>query len=149
MTDSDDGSSTCHESERPASHPRRMSLLSRVASAASGRSLTMVVSEVRDGIQNQRDPDRGNYDDEEKQRQHQETQREAGAAREKDPNMVGWDGPDDPQNPKLWPIKRKWAAVICGMYTNPLATYFFLSLVFPQLPSYVCSPDLPVLFARP
>jgi multidrug resistance protein len=28
-----------------------------------------------------------------------------------DEHLVTWDGPDDPQNPKNWPLKRKWAAV--------------------------------------
>lgn len=30
----------------------------------------------------------------------------------KDPNLVGWDGPDDPDNPKNWTKKRKWAATL-------------------------------------
>ncbi|KAL1301458.1 hypothetical protein AAFC00_005708 [Neodothiora populina] len=30
----------------------------------------------------------------------------------KDPNLVTWDGPDDPNNPKNWPLKRKWIATI-------------------------------------
>lgn len=29
-------------------------------------------------------------------------------------NLVTWDGPNDPRNPKNWPSKRKWAAVFCG-----------------------------------
>jgi hypothetical protein len=28
-----------------------------------------------------------------------------------DPNLVTWDGPNDPANPKNWSFKRKWAAV--------------------------------------
>ncbi len=28
-----------------------------------------------------------------------------------DPNVVSWDGPDDPENPQNWPFKRKCAAV--------------------------------------
>lgn len=27
---------------------------------------------------------------------------------EKDPNEVGWDGPDDPENPQNWSKKKKW-----------------------------------------
>lgn len=27
---------------------------------------------------------------------------------EKDPNVVGWDGPDDPKNPKNWSTHKKW-----------------------------------------
>jgi hypothetical protein len=28
--------------------------------------------------------------------------------REQDPNVVGWDGPDDPASPSNWPDKDKW-----------------------------------------
>lgn len=28
---------------------------------------------------------------------------------ERDPDIVGWDGPDDPENPKNWPNRKKWA----------------------------------------
>lgn len=31
---------------------------------------------------------------------------------EKDTNLVTWDGPDDPKNPKNWTKQRKWAATI-------------------------------------
>ena len=27
---------------------------------------------------------------------------------ERDPNIVDWDGPDDPKNPMNWPDKKKW-----------------------------------------
>ena len=30
------------------------------------------------------------------------------ANEQKDPNLVTWDGPDDPQNPKNWPYNVKW-----------------------------------------
>lgn len=30
----------------------------------------------------------------------------------KDPNLVTWDGPDDPANPKNWGKKQKWAATL-------------------------------------
>ena len=29
-----------------------------------------------------------------------------------DINKVTWDGPEDPENPKNWSFKRKWAATI-------------------------------------
>ena len=29
-----------------------------------------------------------------------------------DTHQVSWDGPDDPENPKNWSFKRKWAATI-------------------------------------
>lgn len=25
-----------------------------------------------------------------------------------DPNLVTWDGPNDPENPQSWPVRRKW-----------------------------------------
>lgn len=31
---------------------------------------------------------------------------------EQDPNLVTWDGPDDPKNPKNWSQRRKWAATL-------------------------------------
>ncbi|KAI9875243.1 MAG: hypothetical protein M1830_008712 [Pleopsidium flavum] len=30
----------------------------------------------------------------------------------KDPNLVAWNGPDDPENPKNWTMRNKWAATI-------------------------------------
>ncbi|KAL8630736.1 hypothetical protein Q9189_003577 [Teloschistes chrysophthalmus] len=44
---------------------------------------------------------------------------------EKDPNLVAWDGPADPQNPKNWSIKRKWAAtfVVSGFtFISPVSS---------------------------
>ena len=35
-----------------------------------------------------------------------------GAVIEKDPNLVTWDGPDDPENPKNWSDKIKWKCTI-------------------------------------
>lgn len=32
----------------------------------------------------------------------------------RDPNLVTWDGPKDPENPKNWRQSRKWAATIVG-----------------------------------
>lgn len=29
-----------------------------------------------------------------------------------DPNIVDWDGPDDPRNPHNWPASRKWAITV-------------------------------------
>ncbi|KAG6289909.1 hypothetical protein E4U09_004695 [Claviceps aff. purpurea] len=79
--------------------------LSKVASARSERSL---VSEVRDGVLNQRDLERGGgHGGHEKN----------GLTREDNtswnPDLVEWDGPDDPQRPTSWAVRRKWAAVLC------------------------------------
>lgn len=100
MTDSEDSLSDGETERQRAS-------LSRIGSARSGRSLTTVVSEVRDGIPNQRDLERGDSE-----RGNGADGQDSGP---KDPNLVSWDGPGDSQNPKLWHNRRKWAAVICGM----------------------------------
>ncbi|KAG5965394.1 hypothetical protein E4U56_001818 [Claviceps arundinis] len=80
--------------------------LSKVASIRSARSL---VSEVRDGVLNQRDLERGGG--------HGGNEKN-GLTREDDtswdPDLVEWDGPDDPQRPTSWAVRRKWAAVLCG-----------------------------------
>jgi hypothetical protein len=57
----------------------------------------------------------------------------------KDPNLVTWDGPDDPMNPKNWSIKRKWAAtfvVSSFTFISPVSS----SMVAPAL--IVMSKDL-------
>ncbi|KAG8845868.1 hypothetical protein FRB96_002236 [Tulasnella sp. 330] len=51
----------------------------------------------------------------------------------KDPNEVGWDGPEDPHNPHNWPMRKKWTAMtIVSFFTlmSPLAS----SMVAPALP---------------
>ncbi|KAF1971369.1 MFS general substrate transporter [Bimuria novae-zelandiae CBS 107.79] len=45
-----------------------------------------------------------------------------------DPNIVDWDGPDDPENPLNWRANRKWTLIgILSMVTlvTPLASSFF------------------------
>lgn len=32
-------------------------------------------------------------------------------AQPEDPNAVGWDGPDDPNNPMNWPARKKWTCI--------------------------------------
>ncbi|KAG6065589.1 hypothetical protein E4U33_005841, partial [Claviceps sp. LM78 group G4] len=79
--------------------------LSKVASTRSARSL---VSEVRDGVLDQRDLER---------REEHGGREKNGLTREDntswDPDLVEWDGPDDPQRPTSWAVRRKWAAVLC------------------------------------
>ena len=48
---------------------------------------------------------------------------------EVDPNVVDWDGPDDPQNPMNWPEKLKWANIAV------IASITFLTQVSLQAPS--------------
>ncbi|KAL9596046.1 MAG: hypothetical protein Q9219_006062 [cf. Caloplaca sp. 3 TL-2023] len=41
-----------------------------------------------------------------------EKKQSAKSAKAKDPNLVTWEGPDDPENPKNWSNKRRWAATV-------------------------------------
>ncbi|KAI9835114.1 MAG: hypothetical protein M1838_005371 [Thelocarpon superellum] len=65
---------------------------------------------------------------------------EAGAVLEKhetsrsrrDPYLVGWEGPDDPANPKNWTFRRKWSAtIVVSLFTfiSPVSS----SMVAPAL----------------
>ena len=48
----------------------------------------------------------GNHNNEEHHDGNNERQKEA------DTNLVGWDGPDDPQNPQNWPKSKKYTTTI-------------------------------------
>jgi hypothetical protein len=66
-----------------------------------------IVPRVRDGIEDHRDVE--NIGEKlEKSR----TTKGGGSAR--DPNLVTWDGVEDPENPKNWTNGRKWAATFVG-----------------------------------
>ncbi|KAB8228940.1 major facilitator superfamily domain-containing protein [Aspergillus alliaceus] len=39
-----------------------------------------------------------------------------------DPNLVTWEGPDDPQNPKNWPATRKWMTFVPMSFYNLLSS---------------------------
>ena len=65
-----------------------------------------IMPEVRDGIEDQRDVEAG------PKLEKSRTTRSGRSAR--DPNLVSWDGPDDPENPKNWTTRRKWAATLVG-----------------------------------
>ncbi|EJU04867.1 MFS multidrug transporter [Dacryopinax primogenitus] len=57
----------------------------------------------------------------------------SGGKEERDPNMISWDGPDDPLNPQNWSFGQKWAAMgIVSVFTfmSPLSS----SMVAPALP---------------
>jgi hypothetical protein len=41
---------------------------------------------------------------------------------EVDPHVVGWDGPDDPENPQNWPDSKKWG-IIGVLAAVTLVTY--------------------------
>ncbi|KAK3718324.1 hypothetical protein LTR37_005137 [Vermiconidia calcicola] len=51
----------------------------------------------------------------------------------RDPNVVDWDGPDDPQNPYNWPASKKWSNI---------AILSFLTLLTP-LASSMFAPGVP------
>lgn len=55
-----------------------------------------------------------------------------------DPNLVGWNGPNDPENPKNWSFGRKWAA------TAIVSAFTFISPVS----SSMVAPALPILKAQ-
>lgn len=58
---------------------------------------------------------------------------EAEAEAEQDPDIVDWDGPDDPENPMNWPPRKKWTLIfILAMVT--LVTYVLpKTFEFPSL----------------
>lgn len=71
-------------------------------------------------------------EDVEAQRAPLERKTTSRSKKEKDPNLVTWDGPDDPENPKNWSTKRKWAAtfvVSSFTFISPVAS----SMVAPAL----------------
>ena len=63
----------------------------------------------------------------------QQTGKSSRSQRQRDPNMVSWNGPDDPENPKNWKLKRKWIAtfvVSSFTFISPVAS----AMVAPALP---------------
>ncbi|KAI9037722.1 putative phenol monooxygenase [Aspergillus affinis] len=87
--------------------------------------------EIRDGIVNERD-----YDLEQngKSSAGLEKSRTARSDRSRDLTLVTWAGPDDPENPKNWPAKKKWAAVVTVSFftfISPVSS----SMVAPALQS--------------
>ncbi|KAI9733423.1 MAG: hypothetical protein M1834_003507 [Cirrosporium novae-zelandiae] len=81
------------------------------------------IFEVRDGIPNERDLEA---------QPKLEKSRSSKSAR--DPNIITWDGPDDPASPKNWSFKQKWAAtfvVSSFTFISPVSS----SMVAPALTS--------------
>ncbi|KAF2131832.1 MFS general substrate transporter [Dothidotthia symphoricarpi CBS 119687] len=61
-------------------------------------------------------------------------ERKKSAKSVKDPNLISWDSPDDPANPKNWSMKRKWAATLivsCFTLVSPISS----SMISPALRS--------------
>ncbi|KAJ5351251.1 hypothetical protein N7452_000225 [Penicillium brevicompactum] len=95
-----------------------------------GGDTSDTIQEVRNGIANERDLDL------EKSRQPElEKTRTAKSNQSRhDPKLVTWDGDDDPENPKNWSMKKKWAATITvSLFTfiSPVSS----SMVAPALSS--------------
>lgn len=44
----------------------------------------------------------------ESRQEPEENTHDADKEADQDPNVVDWDGPDDPENPQNWPMKKKW-----------------------------------------
>ncbi|KAK0388658.1 hypothetical protein NLU13_4901 [Sarocladium strictum] len=115
---SSSSSSSKHQSHHPAS-----------PSAA----LSSTAPEARDDIVTER----GQLNDEEK---GEKPGKDDGGGRQDegqqvDENLVTWDGPDDPANPKNWTIKKKWAAVV---------TVSLFTLISP-VSSTMAAPALPAI----
>jgi hypothetical protein len=60
-------------------------------------------AELRDDVDNERDLEVRKLD-----------KTKTSGSRHGDPNLVTWDGPDDPENPRNWTFQHKWAATLVG-----------------------------------
>ncbi|KAF2709780.1 putative MFS multidrug transporter [Pleomassaria siparia CBS 279.74] len=80
------------------------------------------IQEIRDEIPNERDVEK------------QELEKQKSSPSIKDADLVTWDSPDDPKNPKNWSMGRKWAAtLIVSAFTlvSPISS----SMISPALPA--------------
>lgn len=69
----------------------------------------------------------------------------------RDPNIVDWDGPEDPDNPYNWPAKKKWANIaILSLLTLliPLASSMFAPGVPDVMKEFGTRKYVPRLYAR-
>ncbi|KAL4805903.1 major facilitator superfamily domain-containing protein [Aspergillus unguis] len=83
--------------------------------------------EVRNGIVTERDRDL-----EANRQATAELEKSRTGRSEHDPKLVTWNGPDDPDNPKNWPMKKKWSIVLtvsCFTLISPVSS----SMVAPAL----------------
>ncbi|CAP81116.1 hypothetical protein NUH16_008968 [Penicillium rubens] len=90
------------------------------------------IQEVRNGIVNERDLDLEKADTAEPELEKSRTTKSNRSRH--DPKLVKWEGPEDPENPKNWSNKKKWAATITvSLFTfiSPVSS----SMVAPALPS--------------
>ena len=99
--------------------------------------LTRAVSEVYDGIESRRDVEIGSEALEKSTTEHTQA----------DPNLVTWEGDNDTDNPKNWPKRKKWAAVVCvSSFTliSPVAS----SMIAPALEAIGRELDIPSAMER-
>lgn len=90
------------------------------------------IEEVRGGIVNERDVDLEKGKQPEAELEKSKSARSKGSRQ--DSKVVNWNGPDDPDNPKNWPNKKKWAATVTvSLFTfiSPVSS----SMVAPALSS--------------
>ncbi|KAI0378106.1 MFS general substrate transporter [Hypomontagnella monticulosa] len=122
-----DGSESKSDSDSKSTYSFREEV--DVPERRPSRAITRTVSEVRDGIETRRDLDleEGLVPEEEKA-----PIAAAVTPDPSDPNLVTWEGPEDPENPKNWAFSKKWAAVfIVSVFTlvSPVSS----SMVAPSL----------------
>lgn len=112
-SDSDSGSTFSYLEDGEGLEPTSRNILSRT------------ISEVRDGIESRRDLDLelGSPVEEKKSTTTENPT---------DPNLVTWDGPDDPENPKNWQLSRKYGAVVIVSFFT-LVSPVSSSMVAPSL----------------
>ncbi|KAI9689241.1 MAG: hypothetical protein M1822_000979 [Bathelium mastoideum] len=77
-----------------------------------------IIGEVRDGIFDERDVEKRDVE-----KGEPALEKAQSARSRKDPNLVTWDSPEDPANPKNWSGGRKWAA------TFVVSSFTFISPV--------------------
>jgi hypothetical protein len=111
---------TSHSTERTAVPTRAASPSNSIEHLATlkEQNTNLSIQQQRrivenDGKTTEADLERG---DEEKV--VEETHRFADEKKDKDPNLIDWDGPNDPENPQNWPARRKWIITVSmGMMT--------------------------------
>lgn len=75
-----------------------------------------------DSVRNTTPPEPAEHDVEKDGRPEPSPQEQPAASND-DPNLVTWDGPDDPEHPKNWPDSTKWK------YTYAVSLFVFISPV--------------------
>lgn len=113
--DSDDAASTTSESD----HEKQ----DRDLEKQETEELPEAEVEVQYGVENERDFE---------SKGEALSRRATGQSLERDPTVVDWESPDDPENPKNWSMKKKWAATfIVSVFTfiSPVSS----SMVAPAL----------------